>query len=215
MINSLRFVTLCVYTLWEEERGGGSTREKNKKDTREREREREEEKKKKRTCHSIFRVIVLFAFIVANRYEVSDRAMSTAIQMIQSFSVPGRWDRFSLVYTKLLHMTNRRLLPFNLLRSASFASHHLPNASRFTHTMAMAIELNTSTRDSSTLCLLLCRLLYFSNLVLLLLSFSRYLVFVLFVYFHLMCHSPRDRCMPNRVDNPTARVCNREVNHVP
>ena len=144
MINSLRLVTLCVCPMGGRKRRREHYEEKNKKDIRQRKRERER-RKKKRTCPSIFRAIILFAFIVANRYEVSDRAMSTAIQMIQAFTVPDRWDRFSLVYTKLLHMTNRRLLPFNLLRSASFASYYLPDAARSTRTTAMVVELNTST----------------------------------------------------------------------
>lgn len=77
--------------------------------------------------------------------------MSTAIQTIPSFSVFDHGDRFSLVYTKLLHMTNRGLLPFNLLRSASFASYHLPDASRFTYGHGHPIEYD----DSRFFCLLL------------------------------------------------------------
>lgn len=140
---------------------------------------RERGEGKKRSCHSIFHAIILFAFIVTNRYEVSGRAMSTAIQTIPSFSVFDHGDRFSLVYTKLLHMTNRGLLPFNLLRSASFASYHLPDASRFTYGHGHPVEYD----DSRFFCLLLFLYeFFFIPLIFILLSLLFFFVLVLLVF---------------------------------
>lgn len=138
--------------------------------------------------------------------------MSTAIQTIPSFSVFDHGDRFSLVYTKLLHMTNRGLLPFNLLRSASFASYHLPDASRFTYGHGHPIEYD----DSRFFCLLLFLYeFFFIPLIFILLSLLFFFSYSYYSYFRSVCDSSRDRCTLHRVDNRTARVRNREVNHVP
>ena len=137
--------------------------------------------------------------------------MSTAIQTIPSFSVFDHGDRFSLVYTKLLHMTNRGLLPFNLLRSASFASYHLPDASRFTYGHGHPVEYD----DSRFFCLLLFLYeFFFIPLIFILLSLL-FFSYSYYSYFRSVCDSSRDRCTLHRVDNRTARVRNREVNHVP
>lgn len=55
-------------------------------------------------------------------------------------------------------------------------------------------------------------LFYYSNLYS---SFSPFFSYSYYSYFRSVCDSSRDRCTLHRVDNRTARVRNREVNHVP